>query len=236
MSDVLLQVRELVAGYGPVEILKSVSFDLRAGEVATLIGRNGMGKTTAVRALTGQLPVSDGSIRFDGQEIADWPDFRVARAGISVVPEGRAIFPNLSVRENLIIGETRRNASARWSLDAVYRMFPRLKERETHLGCNLSGGEQQMLAIGRALMTNPRLLILDEATEGLAPIVRREIWACLKDLKKTGLSMLVIDKNLGPLSRIADRHWIIEKGRFVWNGNSQALMDQHAHVKELVSV
>jgi branched-chain amino acid transport system ATP-binding protein len=237
MKDCLLHIEDLHSGYGLVPVLHGVSIRIPRGAVTTLIGRNGMGKTTTVKTIMGQLPARQGAMRFAGNDLTRLPDWRVARAGIGLVPEGRAIFPNLSVRENLLCGAANRHRSAQpWTLERVYDAFPRLKEREANLGANLSGGEQQMLAIGRALMTNPLLLILDEATEGLAPLIRREIWHCLDGLRKTGLSMLVIDKNLTALCQIADHHYVLEKGRVAWQGSTSALQDDWATVQRHVSV
>jgi branched-chain amino acid transport system ATP-binding protein len=195
------------------------------GEFVTLLGRNGMGKTTTVRAATGIMGAQRAACSFAGQDVSRWPSYKIARLGIGLVPEQRQVFPNLTVvREP---GRHRAQPPEHkepWTLERVYKLFPRLKERAGNLGLNLSGGEQQMLAIGRALMTNPRLLVLDEATEGLAPMVRGEIWDCLQTLKNTGLSVLVIDKNIGPLLRIADTHFILEKGRTVWSGSSASLL------------
>jgi branched-chain amino acid transport system ATP-binding protein len=193
-------------------------------EMVTLMGRNGMGKTTTVRSIMGLTPAMRGSVRLDGREIRGWPAHRVAGLGIGLVPEGRQVFPNLTTRENLVATAANRSGiSEPWTLDKVHRLFPRLTQRRDHMACQLSGGEQQMLAIGRALMTNPRLLILDEATEGLAPPIRAEIWQCLARLKDAGLSILVIDKNVETLIRLADRHYLIERGRVVWTGTSPAL-------------
>jgi branched-chain amino acid transport system ATP-binding protein len=190
----------------------------------TLMGRNGMGKTTTVRSIMGLTAATAGSIRFAGEEIRALPTYRIAQLGIGLVPEGRQIFPNLTARENLVATAAQRRATeGAWTLRRVYDLFPRLAERERSMGSQLSGGEQQMLAIGRALMTNPRLLILDEATEGLAPLIRLEIWRCLARLKGEGLSILVIDKNVEALTRIADRHYLIERGRVVWTGTSHEL-------------
>jgi branched-chain amino acid transport system ATP-binding protein len=195
-----------------------------AGEVATLLGRNGMGKTTTVSAITGVLESRQGEVSLEGRRIDRLASHVVARLGLGLVPEGRQIFPNLTVRENLVATAANRNRRPDpWTLARVYALFPRLAERHTNMGNQLSGGEQQMLAIGRALMTNPKLLILDEATEGLAPLIRTEIWSCLEGLKRSGLSILVIDKNLAPMIRLVDRHHIIEKGRIVWSGTSTAL-------------
>ena len=224
MAENLLEVEAIETCYGLSQVLFGVSFAIAPGEMVTLMGRNGMGKTTTVRSIMGLTPAMAGSIRFDGQEIAALPSFRVAQLGIGLVPEGRQIFPNLSTRENLVAtASNRMNAAEPWTLDKVCELFPRLGERLGSMGNLLSGGEQQMLAIGRALMTNPRLLILDEATEGLAPLIRAEIWACLTRLKARGQSILVIDKNVEALTRIADRHYLIERGKVVWTGSSPEL-------------
>ncbi len=224
MSTPLLQVNAINTAYGASQVLFGLTLEVRAGEVVTLIGRNGMGKTTTVKTIMGLLAPSAGSVHMAGAAMHGQPAYRVARAGLGLVPEGRQIFPNLSVRENLVAtAGNRHHAATPWTLATVYAMFPRLQEREKNLGAKLSGGEQQMLAIGRALMTNPKLLILDEATEGLAPLVRAEIWRCLETLKSQGLALIVIDKNIGPLLRLADRHYIVEKGRVVWQGDSAAL-------------
>ncbi len=221
----MLEVRGLQASYGVSQALFGVDLEVDTGEVVTLMGRNGMGKTTTVNCIMGLLPVKAGSIRIHGQEMGGLPSFRIAQAGVGLVPEGRQIFPNLTVIENLrVTAANRQSVEKPWELDRVLQMFPALFERRHSLGSLLSGGEQQMLAIGRALMINPTLLILDEATEGLAPLVRREIWSCLVKLKQSGLSILVIDKNVSDLARIADRHFIIEKGRTVWVGDSSELL------------
>jgi branched-chain amino acid transport system ATP-binding protein len=192
--------------------------------MVALMGRNGMGKTTTVRSIMGLTPAFAGAIRFDGRDIRDLPAYQVASLGIGLVPEGRQVFPNLTARENLVAtAANRRGAADPWTLPKVLALFPKLAERIDSMASQLSGGEQQMLAIGRALMTNPRLLILDEATEGLAPLVRIEIWQCLTSLKAAGQSILVIDKNVEALIRIADRHYLVERGRVVWNGTSAAL-------------
>jgi branched-chain amino acid transport system ATP-binding protein len=205
-------------------VLHGISLAIAPGEMVTLMGRNGMGKTTTVRSIMGLTPALAGSIRFNGEEIRALPSYRVAQLGIGLVPEGRQIFPNLSTRENLIATAANRTQAADpWTLDRVCELFPRLAERLGSMGNQLSGGEQQMLAVGRALMTNPRLLILDEATEGLAPLIRAEIWDCLTRLKQAGQSILVIDKNVEALTRIADRHYLIERGRVVWTGTSREL-------------
>jgi branched-chain amino acid transport system ATP-binding protein len=224
VNEPLLHAQDLVAGYGSSQVLFGAGLTIHPGEFVTLLGRNGMGKSTLIKTLLGILPIKAGSIHFAGSSVVGRPDHEIARRGIGLVPEGRGIFPNLTVRENLIATAIeRQGAGAQWTLDHVHALFPRLKERARNLGSDLSGGEQQMLSIGRALMTNPRLLILDEATEGLAPLVRREIWLCLESLKAQGLAMLVIDKNLRPLLHLADRHYVIEKGRVAWSGTSGSL-------------
>jgi branched-chain amino acid transport system ATP-binding protein len=225
MSPPLLDIVGLEAGYGEQQVLYGIDLSVGVGEVVSLMGRNGMGKTTTVRALMGLLPVGGGQIRFEGRPIAGEPPFRIAQAGIGLVPEGRQIFPTLTVEENLVATSATRDAGEQpaWTLERVYAFLPRLAARRHHLGDRISGGEQQMLAIGRALMTNPKLLVLDEATEGLAPMIRQEIWDRLATLKKGGLSILVIDKSVEALLRLGDRHLILEKGRIVWQGSSQAL-------------
>ena len=220
--DRVLELRDVETCYGLSQVLFGVSLAIAPGEMVTLMGRNGMGKTTTVRSIMGLAPARSGTIRFTGSEIRGQPSYKVAKLGIGLVPEGRQIFPNLSVRENLVATSVNRNG-ADWTLEKVYDLFPRLSERDASMGNQLSGGEQQMLAIGRALMTNPRLLILDEATEGLAPLIRAEIWRCLAALKASGLAILVIDKNVGALTRVADRHFLIERGRVVWSGLSREL-------------
>jgi branched-chain amino acid transport system ATP-binding protein len=222
MSEPVLAVDNIATCYGLSQVLFGVSLGIAPGEMVTLMGRNGMGKTTTVRSIMGLTPARSGQIRFDGHEIRALPSYRIAKLGIGLVPEGRQIFPNLTVRENLLATAVARDG-AQWTLRSVYELFPRLAEREASMGNQLSGGEQQMLAIGRALMTNPRLIILDEATEGLAPLIRAEIWRCLARLKESGLAILVIDKNVGALLRAADRHFLIERGRVVWSGASAAL-------------
>jgi branched-chain amino acid transport system ATP-binding protein len=224
MPERLLELSNVETCYGLSQVLFGVSLEIGAGEMVTLMGRNGMGKTTTVRSIMGLTPARAGSIRFAGNEIRGVPSYRVAKSGIGLVPEGRQIFPNLSARENLVATASNRLGAAEpWTLEKVYDLFPRLAERIGNMGNQLSGGEQQMLAIGRALMTNPRLLILDEATEGLAPLIRQEIWQCLTRLKAAGQSILVIDKNVAALTRIADRHYLIERGRVVWSGTSAEL-------------
>ncbi|HLG44686.1 MAG TPA: ABC transporter ATP-binding protein [Reyranella sp.] len=220
----MLRVEDLEAFYGASQALFGMAFAVDAGEVVTLMGRNGMGKTTTVHAVMGVLPGCRGTVELDGRRVDHLPSFRIARLGLGLVPEGRQIFPNLSVRENLVAASANRTGRANpWTLARVFEFFPRLAERQGNRGNQLSGGEQQMLAIGRALMTNPRLLILDEATEGLAPLIRQEIWACLARLKGEGQAILVIDKNVKNLIALADRHYIVEKGRVVWSGPSAAL-------------
>jgi len=201
-----------------------------------LLGRNGMGKTTTVKTIMGLLRASAGQIRFDGTRLDGLPPYRVAQAGIGLVPEGRQVFPTLSVEENLIATAAARFGTARWTLERVFGLFPRLAERRRNAGSQLSGGEQQMLAIGRALMTNPRLVILDEATEGLAPLIREEIWACVRTLKAEGEAILVIDKNLSALMALADRHVVIEKGRIVWSGTGAALAAERDRVEAYLHV
>jgi branched-chain amino acid transport system ATP-binding protein len=218
----MLEVEGLQVAYGSSQVLFDVSFTVAPGEVTTLLGRNGMGKTTTVKSIFGLLAVRDGSMRFEGKPLLGRPPYRIAQAGLGLVPEGRQIFPTLSVEENMIATAASRHGAA-WTLDRVYELFPRLKERKRQYGGELSGGEQQMLAIGRALMTNPKLLVLDEATEGLAPLVRAEIWSCLARLKAEKLSILVIDKNIDALVKFADHHVILEKGHVVWAGTSTAL-------------
>lgn len=220
----MLAVRGLEAGYGPSAVLTDISLSIGVGEVATLLGRNGMGKTTTVRTIMGMLTPRGGEIHFAGQRIDRLASDAIARRGIGLVPEGRLIFPTLTVRENLIATAANRlGATKPWSLPRIYELFPRLAERASQRGGTLSGGEQQMLAIGRALMTNPLLLILDEATEGLAPLMRDEIWRCVAELKVEGQSILIIDKNIVALKKLANRHHIVEKGRTVWIGNSAEL-------------
>ena len=220
----LLELQQVETRYGLSQVLFGVSLAIAPAEMVTLMGRNGMGKTTTVRSIMGLTPPSGGSIRFGGREVRGLPSYRVAKLGVGLVPEGRQVFPNLSTRENLVAAAAnRQDAADPWTLDKVYGLFPRLRERAATMGVQLSGGEQQMLAIGRALMTNPRLLILDEATEGLAPLVRDDIWRCLLQLKAAGQTILVIDKNIDVLTQIADRHYVIERGRIVWSGTSREL-------------
>ena len=220
----LLELSNVETSYGLSRVLFGISLAIAPGEMVSLMGRNGMGKTTTVRSIMGLTRATAGSIRFDETEIRELPSYRVAKLGIGLVPEGRQIFPNLTARENLVATAANRTAASDpWTLDKIFALFPRLASRAGAMANLLSGGEQQMLAIGRALMTNPRLLILDEATEGLAPLIREEIWRCLQKLRAAGQSILVIDKNVDALTRIADRHTIIERGRVVWTGNSAEL-------------
>jgi branched-chain amino acid transport system ATP-binding protein len=221
----LLEIEAIETCYGLSQVLFGLSLSVRSGEMVAMMGRNGMGKTTTVRSILGLTPARAGTIRFAGVEVRKLPSFRIAQLGIGLVPEGRQVFPNLTVRENLVAASGNRLGSGDpWTLEKIHALFPRLAERGGNMGNQLSGGEQQMLAIGRALMTNPKLLILDEATEGLAPLIRDEIWQCLSMLKARGQSVLVIDKNIENLTRIADRHYIIERGRAVWNGTSEQLI------------
>ncbi|PSO34100.1 ABC transporter ATP-binding protein [Bradyrhizobium sp. MOS002] len=224
-GDTLLEVDGIETCYGLSQVLFGLSLSVKSGEMVSLMGRNGMGKTTTIRSIMGLTPARAGSIRFAGSEVRTQPSYRIAQLGVGLVPEGRQIFPNLTVRENLVAAAADRfDSSNPWTLAAIYVMFPRLAERASNMGNQLSGGEQQMLAIGRALMTNPKLLILDEATEGLAPLIREEIWSCLSLLKSRGQSILVVDKNVDHLARICDRHTIIERGKTVWSGTSDELL------------
>ena len=233
----MLVVDVIQTHYGASQALFGMSVEVGAREVVTLMGRNGMGKTTTVHSITGIVPVSAGEIQFEGRRIDGDPSFRIGQAGIALVPEGRQVFPNLTVRENLVAtAANRAGRTSPWVLDRVLAMFPALEDRLSSMGNLLSGGEQQMLAIGRALMTNPKLLILDEATEGLAPLVRRDIWACLERLKEDGQAILVIDKNVADLSRIADRHYVIEKGQVVWSGTSGELRARQDLLSEKLGV
>jgi len=233
----LLQAHDLETCYGDAQALFGASLSVAEGEFVTLLGRNGMGKTTTVRSVMGIMAPRQGRIVFAGQDITHLPSHQIARLGIGLVPEQRQVFANLTVYENLVAtAHNRLNQTEPWTLARIYRLFPRLQERAGNLGANLSGGEQQMLAIGRALMTNPRLLILDEATEGLAPLVRAEIWQCLQALKQSGLSVLVIDKNLVPLMRLADTHFILEKGQTIWHGSSDSLMAARHELKDSLGV
>ena len=220
----MLSVQGLEAFYGVSQVLFGLALEVAGGEVVTLLGRNGMGKTTTINSIMGIVRTRSGSIRFEGEEVSHLPSFRIAKLGLGLVPEGRQVFPNLTVLENLLAtAADRHGASEPWTTGRVFEMFPELAARRSSMGSLLSGGEQQMLAIGRALMTNPRLLLLDEATEGLAPLIRHKIWAALARIRSGGMSILVVDKNVADLIRIADRHVIIEKGRVVWQGSSPEL-------------
>jgi branched-chain amino acid transport system ATP-binding protein len=236
--NTLLKVQGLKAGYGAAQVLFGVDFAVEEGQVVTLLGRNGMGRSTTIKCLFGLLSPSAGEISLDGQRVERLPSHQIAKLGLGLVPEGRQVFPNLTVEENLVAtARLRPNGQLKpWTLERVYGFFPRLKERRANLGSQLSGGEQQMLAIGRALMTNPRLVVLDEATEGLAPIIRAEIWRSLGELKAEGLSLIVIDKNLGPLLELADKHYVMEKGVVVWSGDSAGLRANANIVHEYLGV
>ena len=233
----LLALRQIEAGYGASKVLFGVDIHLHPNECITFIGRNGMGKSTTVKTIVGLVKATSGQILLDGQDITGaWPH-RIAQLGIGLVPEGRQIFPNLTVYENLVATAAQRHAGDElWTIDRIYQLFPQLRERECHFGGTLSGGEQQMLAIGRALMTNPRLLILDEATEGIAPLLRAQIWKCLSTIKRSGLALIVIDKNIGPLMELADRHYIFEKGHVVWAGSSRELRASPRILSEFIGV
>ena len=224
----LLQAAGLEAAYGTSQVLFGVDLELQRGDVATLLGRNGMGKTTTIRALLGLTPPRAGVVRLNGERIEGMRADQIARRGVALVPEGRQIFPNLTVRENLLaFADRRASAATPWTLERVLALFPSLAARTRHMGNQLSGGEQQMLAIGRALMTNPDLLILDEATEGLAPLIREEVWRCLEALKSSGQTILVVDKYVERLIPLADHHTIIERGRVAWRGSSAELAADH---------
>jgi branched-chain amino acid transport system ATP-binding protein len=232
----MLSVSGLQASYGDSQVLHGVDLAVDAGEAVTLLGRNGMGKTTTIKSIMGLIKPRGGEVRFEGNIVTGKAPHAIAQRGIGLVPEGRQVFPTLNVEENLIATSASRFGPPRWTLETVYALFPRLKERRANMGNQLSGGEQQMLAIGRALMTNPKLVILDEATEGLAPLIRQEIWDCLKRLKRDGEAILVIDKNVDALAAFADRHVILEKGRVVWTGTTPQLLadpvlkDRYLHV------
>ncbi len=228
MSDLLLKIEGLQTAYGQSQVLFGIDLEIRTGEVATLLGRNGMGKTTTVRSIMGLTPATGGKIELRGKRIERAEPDAIGRAGVALVPEGRQIFPNLTVKENLVAFAGNRNGSRDpWTVEKVFALFPRLAERAANMGNQLSGGEQQMLAIGRALATNPHLMILDEATEGLAPLIREEIWECLAELRRAGQTILVIDKYVERLIRLADRHTIIERGRVAWQGTSAELDADH---------
>ena len=233
----LLRIEGLKAGYGHSQVLFDVGLEVAEGEVITLLGRNGMGKSTTIKCLTGLHRASGGTIRFNGDDVTRWPAYRIGRAGIGLVPEGRHVFPNLTVRENLVATAADRGRAAKpWTLARVYALFPRLQERASQMAGKLSGGEQQMLVVGRALMTNPKLLVLDEATEGLAPLIRAEIWNCLRTLKDEGLAMIVVDKNIKPLLALAERHYVVEKGKIPWQGSSAELEAAPAVIERYLGV
>jgi len=233
----LLTVQNIETHYGASQALFGISLNVRNGEVVTLIGRNGMGKTTSINSIMGITPITRGSIFFEDVQIEHLESFKINRKGIALVPEGRQVFPNLTVRENLVaISANRNNHTSPWNLNKILDLFPQLSARIDSMANLLSGGEQQMLAIGRSLMTNPKLLLLDEATEGLAPLVRNEIWRCLNQLKKEGISILVVDKNINDLARIADMNYVIEKGQIVWQGNSTELLKQKDHLGNKLGV
>ncbi|HEX6142879.1 MAG TPA: ABC transporter ATP-binding protein [Geminicoccaceae bacterium] len=230
----MLEVRSLVAGYGSGTVLDRLDLEVRAGEVVALLGRNGMGKSTLIRCLVGLLPVRAGSIAFAGESIRGWPSHRIARRGLGLVPEGRQVFPNLTVREHLVAFA--RDPRRRWSDEAIFELFPRLRERRSSLGQHLSGGEQQMLAIARALAIAPRMLILDEASEGLAPLIRAEIWRCLERLKTEGLTILVSDKPHAGLVAVVDRCLVLERGRIAWSGSPAGLAADPVRRQSLLGV
>jgi branched-chain amino acid transport system ATP-binding protein len=233
----VLRIEGLQASYGRSQVLFDIRLAVGEGEVVTLLGRNGMGKTTTIRSIMGLISPRGGEIKFNATSVTGWPPESIARLGVGLVPEGRQIFPRLTVEENLIATAANRlGRAAPWTLTEVYDLFPRLKERRKQMGRTLSGGEQQMLAIGRALMTNPLLLILDEATEGLAPVIRGEIWTCISLLKSRGQSILMIDKNLQVLKRLADRHHVIEKGRTMWSGTTLDLERDASMVQRYVGL
>ena len=233
----MLTVQNIETHYGASQALFGISMNVRNGEVVTLIGRNGMGKTTSINSIMGITPITRGNIFFENVKIEHLESFKINRKGIALVPEGRQVFPNLTVRENLVaISANRNNHTSPWNLNKILELFPQLSARIDSMANLLSGGEQQMLAIGRSLMTNPKLLLLDEATEGLAPLVRNEIWRCLNQLKNEGISILVVDKNINDLARIADMHYVIEKGKIVWQGNSTELLKQKDHLGNKLGV
>ena len=233
----MLTVQNIETHYGASQALFGISMNVRNGEVVTLIGRNGMGKTTSINSIMGITPITRGNIIFENVRIEHLESFKINRKGIALVPEGRQVFPNLTVRENLVaISANRNKHTSPWNLNKILDLFPQLSARIDSMANLLSGGEQQMLAIGRSLMTNPKLLLLDEATEGLAPLVRNEIWRCLNKLKKEGISMLVVDKNIKDLARVADMHYVIEKGQIVWQGNSNELLNHKDYLGNKLGV
>ncbi|KJY70959.1 ABC transporter ATP-binding protein [Vibrio coralliilyticus] len=233
----MLDVVDIHTFYGQSQALFGTSLSVSEGEVVSLMGRNGAGKTTTVRSIMGLTPITSGRIHVNGQRCDSMAVHQIARLGIGLVPEGRLITPNLTVKENLIAtARAKKDAKSSWTLEKVFQLFPRLKEREGSSGSHLSGGEQQMLVIGRALMTNPNLLILDEATEGLAPLVRNEIMACLQQLKNEGLSILIIDKHIEVLNKLVDRHYLIEKGKITWSGSPEAMSESSQPVYQALSI
>lgn len=233
----MLTLENVETSYGSSQVLFGISLTLKEGHLVTLMGRNGMGKTTTVRTITGLTPAKSGTIRFNGDTITQQRPYQIGRAGIALVPEGRQIFPTLSVRENLVAtAANRSNRPGPWDIDKVFARFPRLRDRVNQLGNSLSGGEQQMLAIGRALMTNPTLLILDEATEGLAPLIRQEIWSVLSELKAEGQTTLVIDKNLDDMARLADDNYVLVKGQIAWHGDVAAMRAEDNFAEKYLGV
>lgn len=232
----MLEVSDLETYYGSSQALFGMDFEIGSGEVIALLGRNGMGKTTTINTVMGILKSSSGRVTFNGKNITSLASYQIAQLGIGLVPEGRQIFPNLSVFENLVSTQADRNRRGHWNLEIILEMFPELAARLNAMGSVLSGGEQQMLAIGRALMTNPSLLILDEATEGLAPLIRKKIWNCLQSIRELGLSILIVDKNIEDLLQIADRHYIVQKGKMVWTGTSQGLGSDQSLQKKFLGV
>ena len=233
----MLEMGGLDAFYGQSQALFGMSLSVEAGQVVSLMGRNGMGKSTTIRSIMGLIRPRGGSLSFQGQDLIGLAPYKVAQLGLGLVPEGRQIFPNLTVRENLVAtARTGQGTSKPWTLDRVYELFPRLEDRQGSMGHQLSGGEQQMLAVGRALTTNPTLLLLDEATEGLAPLIRDEIWSCLSALKSAGQAILIIDKDVESLTEICDHHFIVEKGHLVWNGNSDELRANPAIQQQYLGV
>lgn len=232
-----LNVQQLSGGYGANRVLFDVDLSIGEGEVVCLMGRNGMGKTTTVHSILGLLPKRGGRITFGGVDITGLAADQIARMGVGLVPEGRHIFPNLSLHENLMATAASRSAGEKaWTVEHIYEIFPKLHERRSAAGNLLSGGEQQMLAIGRALMTNPRLLVLDEATEGLAPLIREQIWRCLADLRRTGLAILIVDKHLKKLVHLADRFYVMERGRIKWTGTAKDVASDLERISGLMAV
>jgi len=233
----MLKISGLTTHFGSSQALFGIDLEIGSGEVATLLGRNGMGKTTTINSIMGIVEATSGSAKFDGVELIGQPSFKTANLGLGLVPEGRQIFPNLSMIENLIATASNHlNIENPWTVERVFELFPELETRKSSMGNLLSGGEQQMLAIGRALMTNPKLLILDEATEGLAPLIRQKIWAALNQIREENMSILVVDKNLKDLLKIADRNFIIERGKIVWKGTSDELRKDREALQRYLGV